>query len=213
MESILRFFWGVPHCCKEQMHWLVHLSLSLTLCLLFIWFASSVMWSEIPKRPQFCYFRMDDPGDWGRISLCTSGTCVCIHDCEHALVWHSGYTLCVFACFCFRIISNHNYAFFLLATYENTLNTITDGGVSSERWFKSNISKERVTVERAEGPNGCLSCHKSSPGCDEGKSISTVGHEVSAYYVMALSRAITINHFNWSPALQSMGFKWRLFNH
>lgn len=149
----------------------------------------------------------------GGISLCTSGTCVCIHDCEQALVWHSSYTLCVFACFCFRIISNHNYAFFLLATYENTLNTITDGSVSSERWFKSNISKERVTVERAEGPNGCLSCHKSSPGCDEGKSISTVGHQVSVYYVMALSRAITINHFNWSPALQSMGFKWRLFNH
>lgn len=110
-------------------------------------------------------------------------------------------------------ISNHNYAFFLLATYENTLNTITDGCVSSERWFKSNISKERVTVERAGGPNGCLSCHKSSPGCDEGKSISTVGHQVSVYYVMALSRAITINHFNWSAALQSMGFKWRLFNH
>lgn len=102
---------------------------------------------------------------------------------------------------------------FLLTSCENTLNTITDGCVSSERWFKLNISKARVTVERAGGPNGCLSCHKSSPGCDKGKSISTVGHQVSVYYVMALSRAITINHFNWSAALQSMGFKWRLFNH
>lgn len=152
------------------------------------------------------------PGDWGRISLCASGTSVCIYDWEHVLVWHSGYTLCVFACFCFCSILNHSYGFSPHFMRKNTLNTITDGCVSSERWFKSNISKERVTVERAGGPNGCLSCHKSSPGCDKGKSISTVGHQVSVYYVMALSRAITINHFNWSAALQSMGFKWRLFN-
>lgn len=56
-------FRGVLHCCREQMHWLVPLSLSLSLCLLFIWFPCSVLWSEKPKRPQFCYFRMADSGD------------------------------------------------------------------------------------------------------------------------------------------------------
>lgn len=106
MEGIQRFFRGVPQCCREKMHWLVVLSLSLSLCLLFIWFPSSVLWSEKLKRPQFCYFRMGDSGDWVLRIVRVRCTIVCICDCVHVFVWHSSYTLCAFAhiyiCFVFN---------------------------------------------------------------------------------------------------------------
>lgn len=38
--------------------------------------------------------------------------------------------------------------------------------VDSSRIFP----RKGVTAESDEGPNGCLFCHDSSPGCDEGRS-------------------------------------------
>lgn len=100
--------------------------------------------------------------------LCTG---VCIRNCVHVFVWQSNYTLCAFVSALYLTTKKKiRIVYFLLTSCPNTLNTTTDGCVSSERWFKSHISMERVTAERAEGPNGCFFCHKSSPGCDEGRS-------------------------------------------
>lgn len=77
---------------------------------------------------------MDDPGDRGKISLCASGTRVCasvvVNVCLFGVAGTHRVDVNAFAS---AGISNRNYAFFLLATSENTLNTITDGRVSSER--------------------------------------------------------------------------------
>lgn len=100
---------------------------------------------------------------------------VCICNCVHVFVWRRSYTLCAFVHICIYFVFSKKkkilIVYFLFTSCPNTLNTTTDGCVSSERWFKSHISMERVTTERAEGPNGCLFCHKSSPGCAEGRSI------------------------------------------
>lgn len=77
---------------------------------------------------------MDDPGDRGKISLCASGTRVCASVVVNVCLFGVAGTRRVDVnAFASAGISNRNYAFFLLATYENTLNTITDGRVSSER--------------------------------------------------------------------------------
>lgn len=54
-------------------------------------FDSLALFCEVKyqKGPQFCYFRMDDPGDWGRISfVCKWYQRVQLWFCEHVLVWH-----------------------------------------------------------------------------------------------------------------------------
>ena len=140
--------------------------------------SAPVLWSEKLKRPHFCYFQA------GRLLGQRKEVCVCIVALVCASV--TGYMYAcgtklhilskVCVCVCLLCIlkkegKKNAIVCFLSTSCPNTLSTTTDGCVSSERWFKPHISMKRVTAERDEGPNGCLFCHKSSPGCDEGRSI------------------------------------------
>lgn len=189
------------------------------LCLLFIWFPSSVLWSEKLKRPQFCYFRMGDSGDRGR--RCALFALVYAFVRVRVFRWNGDYTLCVISAL--YLIKNKNkykkkkkksaIVCFLSTSCPNTLKTTTDGCVSSERWFKPHISTERSHSGEQRGSKWLFILPRVIPGVWWRKVYPTVGHQVGVYRGAAMPRDATVNHANWSAALQCSGFKWRLFNH